>query len=126
MLPRSERIKGLLRFGRPFSNRDKLILRDHLALERTRLANERTFMAYVRSALYLLIGGLALLQLQGHGDLQWVGITAIVLAVAFALVGLTRFLKLKRQLASYYEPLQRDDAEGDLERSGPLHESAGP
>lgn len=108
MLPRSERIKDLLRFGRPFSNRDKLILRDHLALERTRLANERTFMAYIRSALYLLIGGLALLQLQGHGDLAWVGITALVLAAAFILVGVLRFLKLKQQLSSYYDPLERD------------------
>ena len=108
MLPRSERIKDLLRFGRPFSNRDKLILRDHLALERTRLANERTFMAYIRSALYLIIGGLALLQLEGHGDLAWVGIVSLVLALAFVIIGVVRFYKLKRQLASYYAPLESD------------------
>ncbi len=113
MLPRSERIMELLRFGRPFSNRDKLILRDHLALERTRLANERTFMAYIRSALYLLIGGLALFQLQGHGDLEWVGFLSLVLAVFFALIGILRFHKLKRQLSSYYEPLERDTEDDD-------------
>lgn len=110
MLPRSERIKELLRFGRPFSNRDKLILRDHLALERTRLANERTFMAYIRSALYLLVGGLALMQVEGHGDLAGVGWFSLVLAVAFLLIGAIRFYSLKRQLASYYVPLSADDA----------------
>jgi putative membrane protein len=108
MLPRSERIKKLLLFGRPFTNRDKLILRDHLALERTRLANERTFMAYIRSALYLLIGGLALLQLQEYGDLQWVGITSVSLAAIFSIIGIVRFYQLKKQLASYYDPLEME------------------
>ncbi len=109
MLPRSERIKRLLQFGRPFTNRDKLILRDHLALERTRLANERTFMAYIRSSLYLIIGGLALLELTHYGNLAWVGITALSLAAIFALVGLTRFFQLKKQLRSYYAPLESEE-----------------
>jgi putative membrane protein len=113
MLPHSERIKQLLRFGRPFSNRDKLILRDHLALERTRLANERTFMAYIRSALYLVIGGLALLQLKDAGDLEWVGIVALALAAIFTIIGVVRFIQLRRQLASYYLPLE-SEAEDDM------------
>lgn len=109
MLPRSERIRELLRFGRPFTNQDKLILRDHLALERTRLANERTFMAYIRSALYLLVGGLALLQLEGHGDFSGVGWLSIGLAATFVIIGTIRFFKLKHQLASYYDPLGSED-----------------
>lgn len=106
MLPRSERLRELLRLDRPFSHRDRLILRDHLALERTRLANERTLMAYVRSALYLVIGGLALIQLKGHGDLQWVGFVSLGLSVVFALIGMVRFYTLRRQLDSYYKPLE--------------------
>lgn len=117
MLPRSARIKELLRFGRPFSNRDKLILRDHLALERTRLANERTFMAYIRSALYLLVGGLALMQVEGHGDMAGVGWLSLALALVFLLIGVIRFHSLKRQLASYYVPLSADEAP-----SGPAQE----
>ncbi len=113
MLPHSERIKELLRFGRPFNNLDKLILRDHLALERTRLANERTFMAYIRSALYLVIGGLALLQLRDHGNLEWVGIVSLVLAAIFAVIGIIRFHQLKKQLGSYYAPLE-SEAEDDI------------
>ncbi len=109
MLPRSEHIRELLRLRKPFSHRDRLILRDHLALERTRLANERTFMAYVRSSLYLVIGGLALVQLKGHGDLRWVGFVALGLSVVFALIGIVRFHTLRVQLDSYYLPLESDD-----------------
>lgn len=116
MLPRSERIKQLLHFGRPFTNRDKLILRDHLALERTRLANERTFMAYIRSSLYLIIGGLALLELTHFGNLEWVGLVSLSLAAIFALIGMTRFLQLKKQLRSYYAPLESEEDEGPIDK----------
>ncbi len=116
MLPRSERIKKLLRFGRPFTNRDKLILRDHLALERTRLANERTFMAYTRSSLYLIIGGLALLQLTDYGNLEWVGIVSLSLAAIFAVIGVVRFYQLKRQLSSYYRPMNNDAEDDEPDR----------
>lgn len=104
MLPPAERFREMLRLNRAFDLRDRLILRDHLALERTRLANERTFMAYIRSALYLVIGGLALIQIEGHGELGWVGVFALSLAVVFAVVGLLRFYILRKQLDSYYRP----------------------
>ncbi|MGV9013129.1 MAG: hypothetical protein ACOH13_11090 [Flavobacteriales bacterium] len=35
---------------RDLTNTENLILRDHLALVRTRLANERTLLSYIRSA----------------------------------------------------------------------------
>ena len=44
----------LIRFGRDFKPDEKVILRDYLAIERTRLANERTLLSYIRSSLYLL------------------------------------------------------------------------
>ncbi len=108
MLPRSEHLRELLRFKQPFSRRDRLILRDHLALERTRLANERTLMAYIRSSLYLIIGGLALTQVKGHGDLYWIGFMALGLSVIFAVIGTVRFHTLRRQLDSYYLPMASD------------------
>ena len=52
----------------PFKPRimDEKKLREHLALERTKLANERTLLAYIRASLYLLVGGTALLQLKDN------------------------------------------------------------
>ena len=49
----------MLTFTDNFENDKELILRDHLALERTKLANERTLFAYIRMALYLLTVGIA-------------------------------------------------------------------
>lgn len=68
-------------------------------MERTRLANERTFLAYVRTALSLLAAGVVLLQYfaanPGYLLLGWVlsGSGAIVLAV-----GVFRFFQVKRSL----------------------------
>ena len=104
---RSKRITDLLRIDRPFTMEEKMILRDHLALERTRLANERTFLAYTRSSLYLVIGGLALIQLEGDGDLLWVGVLSLVLSVAFVVIGIVRFMGLKHQLKGFYRPFEQ-------------------
>ena len=40
----------------------QLILRDVLAIDRTRLANERTLLAWLRTALMLLISGVTLIK----------------------------------------------------------------
>ncbi len=109
----SKSITDLLRFDRPFSMEEKMILRDHLALERTRLANERTFLAYTRSSLYLVIGGLALIQLEGHGDLLWVGMLSLVLSGAFLVIGIVRFMGLKQQLKGFYRPLEEISSDTD-------------
>ena len=86
----SSALQGLLLGDRDFTNTDELILRDHLALVRTRLANERTLLSYIRSALYLLIGGIALLQMEDYVDLPWADILSLVLCVLFVLIGLYR------------------------------------
>ena len=104
MNTRIYRLQRLLRLRHPsFNNREPLILRDHLALERTRLSNERTLLSYIRSSLYLLIGGIALIQVQGYGDLRYVGYLALFLCVLSLVVGFFRFHRLGRQLDLYYQ-----------------------
>lgn len=95
-------LDGFLLGDRDFTNSDDLILRDHLALVRTRLANERTLLSYIRSALYLLIGGIALLQLEDYDDLHWVGNSALVVCVLFLTIGFYRYHSLRRQLDRMY------------------------
>ena len=97
------RLQRMLRLKHPpFRNREPLILRDHLALERTRLSNERTLMSYIRSSLYLLIGGIALIQIEGYGDLLYVGYLSLLLCVLFVVVGFFRFMRLRDQLDRFY------------------------
>ncbi len=85
-----------------FELKEQLILRDHLALVRTRLANESTLLSYVRSSLYLLLGGVALMQVEGKNDLRYVGYVALVFSAAFFVIGLYRYYTLRRSLNRYY------------------------
>jgi putative membrane protein len=56
------------------------------------LANERTFLAWVRTALAVLIGGIALTQLGHDSETQGVvGMTVIFLGGSMMLVGYLRF-----------------------------------
>ncbi len=85
-----------------FEAREQLILRDHLALVRTRLANERTLLSYLRSGLYLLLGGIALVQVEGFSRIHWMGFLAMGLSMVFTAFGIYRFISLRRQLRKYY------------------------
>lgn len=69
-----------------------------LALERTKLANERTLLSYIRSSLYLLLGGIALLQLEGLSAIHWLGYVALFVCVVFLGIGIVRYVVLYRRL----------------------------
>ncbi|MFP4091012.1 MAG: DUF202 domain-containing protein [Cyclobacteriaceae bacterium] len=87
-------------------NKEEIILRDYLALERTRLANERTLFAYIRTSLYLFLGGFTLLQVDGLGNLGWIGTLSLVFSLIILLIGALRYQQLRKRLKSYY--LKRD------------------
>lgn len=92
----------LLEFGRDFKPDQEIILRDYLAIERTRLANERTLLSYIRSSLYLMLGGIAFLQLKDFPDFQYLAILALVFSAIFLIIGIYRFAVLKRSLKKLY------------------------
>lgn len=92
----------LLRFGRDFEPDEKVILRDYLAIERTRLANERTLLSYIRSSLYLLLGAIAFFQLKEFSNFRYLALISIVFSIIFFVIGLYRFTVLKRSLKRLY------------------------
>jgi putative membrane protein len=94
--------KGFLSFGRDFNPDQKVILRDYLAIERTRLANERTLLSYIRSSLYLLLGSIAFYQLKEFSNFEYLALTALVFCVIFFVIGVYRFMLLKRSLKRLY------------------------
>lgn len=102
-----KKLKKIFRFSRKFTNKDEIILRDYLAMERTTLANERTLLSYLRSSLYLLIGGVALLKLENFENLHFVGYIALVLAGVFILIGFYRYQKLRKRLKVYYKEIDQ-------------------
>lgn len=89
-------------FTNVFTHKDEIILRDYLALERTKLANERTLLAYIRSSLYLILGGIAFLQLKDFEGTRWVGYATLGVSIIILLIGIYRYLQIKYRLSEYY------------------------
>ncbi|MDG2179841.1 MAG: DUF202 domain-containing protein [Algibacter sp.] len=92
----------LLKFGRDFKPDEKVILRDYLAIERTRLANERTLLSYIRSSLYLLIGSIAFFQLKDFPNFKYLALASLVFSAIFFIIGVFRFRLLKKSLKRLY------------------------
>lgn len=99
----------LLQFGRDFKPDEEVILRDYLAIERTRLANERTLLSYITSSLYLLLGGITFLQLKNFPDFKYLGIMALVFSAIFFIIGICRFTLLKKSLKKLFYMVDHKD-----------------
>lgn len=99
----------LPRIVKPFETKEKIILRDYLALERTTLANERTLFSFIRTSLYLVIGGIGLLKLKDFESLRWLGELALVISALLIVYGAIRFLLLKRKLHKFYRDIDLPD-----------------
>ena len=92
----------LLKFGRDFKPDQEVILRDYLAIERTRLANERTLLSYIRSSLYLMLGGIAFFQLKNFPDFKYLAMLSLFFSAIFFVIGIYRFTLLKKSLKTLY------------------------
>jgi putative membrane protein len=100
-----KKLKKLIQFTDEYQNKEEIILRDHLALERTKLANERTLLSYLRTALYLFLGGLALLEMVDIVKVRNLGFVSIFLSAVFLLTGIFRYYQLKKHMKNLYKPL---------------------
>ena len=82
-------------------NDDELILRDLLALDRTRLANERTFLAYVRTSIMVGVSGVSLIKLFPDSRFAQIsGWALLPIAALLMLFAAGRFLRLKHSLST--------------------------
>ena len=71
-------------------------LADELAVQRTTLANERTWLAYLRTALTLFVAGVTFVQFFSSRIIQLIGWSFIPLGVVTALVGWRRYRQARR------------------------------
>ncbi|RNI32699.1 DUF202 domain-containing protein [Rufibacter immobilis] len=72
-------------------------IKDALAFERTSFANERTFLAYLRTSLSLIIAGVSLHQFFNTTASMWLAAILIPLGLGIGIVGYRKFAK-KRML----------------------------
>jgi len=73
----------------------KLILRDFLAADRTQLANERTLLAYMRTALTLFIAGVSFIRFFSNIVIVYVGWIFIPVGIFAAIIGAKRYYRMK-------------------------------
>ena len=75
-----------------------LVLREKLALERTVMANQRTFLSFLRTALYFSIAGLSINELLviKHGEI----IVVLFFSVSFLLlsIGIVSYLNQRKKI----------------------------
>ena len=91
----------MLTFTDNFENDKELILRDHLALERTKLANERTLFAYIRMALYLLTVWIGIFQIESISRLDGLAWGCIIAGIFLFFLGFVRFEQMRKHLKQY-------------------------
>ncbi len=85
-----------------FQHKEEIKLNDYLALERTRLANERTLFSYIRTALYLTLGGIAFLQMNDFKNIKWLAPICFVLSIVILVMGVFKYIVMKRGLKKFY------------------------
>lgn len=78
-------------------NKD-LVLREYLAIERTKLANERTLLTYIRTGLYFLVAGSTLGHLIDTAFWNRMGVPIIVVGAIITALGVVRFIRVNRQI----------------------------
>ena len=85
----------------PYSKftKEELILRDRLAVDRTILANERTFLAYIRTALGFFAAGVFAIKFFDSIPIELVGWVFVMSGIIVFVVGLSKYRRLKRQIA---------------------------
>lgn len=98
------------RISSNFENKEDIILRDFLALERTTLANERTLFSYIRTSLYLTLGGIAILKLKNFEPLNWVAYVLFGISLFLIVFGIIRYQILQRKLSKFYDSIKYSKA----------------
>ena len=80
----------------------KLIIRDWLAIERTKLANERTFLSYFRTAFVLFGTGLSILKIDYFSEVRYVGVVLLIVSLMVLLFGILRLVQVRKGIYKYY------------------------
>jgi putative membrane protein len=81
-----------------YNSGEEMILRDYLALDRTKLANERTFLAYMRTVIGLVASGVALNEIVQIAWAHVLGWICLALAPVCLFFGVFHFIKMKLKM----------------------------
>lgn len=80
-----------------------LTLTDLLAIDRTRLANERTFLGYFRTFIVIFSSGAAIVKLDFLDELKTLGVFFMIIGPALLIMGIARFFYVKKHIKKLYK-----------------------
>ncbi|MFZ5980150.1 MAG: DUF202 domain-containing protein [Candidatus Zixiibacteriota bacterium] len=85
-------------------DRSEMILRDFLAIDRTILANQNTFLAYLRTALTLFVAGITFIRFFDVMLIEIIGWIFIPIGLITFIVGFIRYNKKRVVLDLIMKP----------------------
>ena len=86
--------------SRPYERfkKNALILRDELAIDRTILANERTFLSYIRLAITLIIAGVSIVHFAMEKWFETIGFLCVPIGILAGILGWHRYQKMVQEI----------------------------
>ncbi|HMU69687.1 MAG TPA: DUF202 domain-containing protein [Chitinophagales bacterium] len=85
--------------SKPFATNPELVLREELAIQRTTLANQSTFLSFIRTGLYFLLGGLSLTNLLKMNDAALMEVIMFSIAALLVIIGSFNYMHHQRKIA---------------------------
>ena len=79
------------------ATKKELSLADHLAIDRTKLANQRTMLAYIRLGLYLFLFAISIVKIEVLNNLKSLVAFLLVLGVLSIMIGMIQYIRIHRK-----------------------------
>jgi putative membrane protein len=79
-------------------DRSETWLRNRLARQRTEMANERTLLSYLRTALGFIAIGVPAVWWFDESAIQALGVVSLITSIMFIGIGIRRFVTLKAEI----------------------------
>ncbi|MCB9187790.1 MAG: DUF202 domain-containing protein [Flavobacteriales bacterium] len=92
----------------PVHNSKKEKITDWLALERTKMANQRTLLAMLRTGFYFLVMGLTVITVENLDDLRKYYWLFFVVGMLFIFIGIGHYFYNNNKLNKKYESSMED------------------
>lgn len=103
----ARRAKRKLRQELKLQEKLNLEIRDSLAMQRTKMANERTLLSYIRTAMAMVLAGLTFIKFFEDLFYIGIGIFSIPIGVGVAYFGYHRFTEKRKEIlrnSRFYTP----------------------
>jgi putative membrane protein len=81
----------------------ELILRDHLAADRTKMSNERTLLSYIRTFIMIIVSGITVIKVFPKNEtLIVIGAILIPISIALLGTGIYRYFRVREEIKELY------------------------